>query len=166
MPFRDVELLRIPESYPHFFHLDLPRISSIPLLQLHVSYSRSERRTYVFDSLTVWFYHSIQANLKFLSISPSDTMAEWSKAVDLSPASNLYYRNVRGFEPHSCHFVVFDLLVSFLKIEVAKRCRRWGKRARSSGWCVWHAQPCRIAFRRSFESWGVDTFLTTGKEWT
>jgi hypothetical protein len=45
-------------------------------------------------------------------------MAEWSKAVDLSPASNLYYRNVRGFEPHSCHFELFAVILVFCHLFV------------------------------------------------
>ena len=40
-------------------------------------------------------------------------MAEWSKAVDLSFTTLLYYRNVRGFETHSCHFAHFAAWVLF-----------------------------------------------------
>lgn len=40
------------------------------------------KATPIFDS----DLHYLSSNAKFCPVSPSDTMAEWSKAVDLSPA--------------------------------------------------------------------------------
>lgn len=60
----------------------------------------------------------ISITLRYIMLSggasfSSAVMAEWSKAVDLSPL-NLYWSDPRGFKPHSLHFMFLGVIFGFL----------------------------------------------------